>query len=242
MFDFLLRALRSPMDYYGIFKKNTLVFRECIDEGNGNFSFIFDFQAPIKWKAGQHGVFTLPDQNVSGKTWRAFSIASSAIENEIRIGTTIPPAPSDFKQKMLDLNPGETIDMHGPFGEFHLNNCGKHIVAIAGGIGITPLRAIMVELVNDLHPDVTLELIYAGKNNYFTYNDSCEEFNDHPNVSITYLDTPEEVNTAIDQPVNVYRNTATYCISGAPRMIGAIKKRLIKAGIKKIITDPFKGY
>jgi ferredoxin-NADP reductase len=242
MLDFLFRALSNPIDYYRILKKHTLIFRECIDEGNGSFSFIFSPQAPVMWKAGQHGVFFLPEKNVSGKTWRAFSIASSAVENQITIGTTIPPTPSDFKQKMLDLNPGETIDMHGPIGEFHLDNCGKRIVAIAGGIGITPLRAMMVEIMNDLHPDVHLELIYAGKNNYFTYNDSCIEFNKHPNISITFVNTPNEVNAAIDKAIDTYQNMATYCISGSPGMIGAIKKRLSEAGMQKILNDPFKGY
>jgi len=242
MLDFFLRALSSPFDYSGMLKKHTLVFRECIDEGNRNFSFIFDSQPIITWKAGQHGVFTLPGQNVSGKKWRAFSVASSAIENEVRIGTTIPPHPSDFKQKMLDLSPGETIDMRGPFGEFHLNNCGTQVVAIAGGIGITPLRAMMVELANNLHPDVSFELIYAGKDNYFAYHTACAEFNNHPNISITYVNTPDEVNTAVDTAVSTYQNAATYYISGAPGMISAIKKRLSKAGIKKIVNDPFKGY
>lgn len=242
MFDFILRAIAHPTDYYGIFKRHTLVFRELIDEGNGNYSFLFTSQTPITWKAGEHGVFTLPEKDISGKKWRAFSIASSAIENEIRIGTSIPPTPSDFKKKMLALQPRETIQMNGPFGEFHLENCQKHIVAIAGGIGITPLRAIMVELANDLHPDVTLELIYAGKDNYFTYHHTCQEFATHENISITYVNTPDEVNAAIDKAAQTHQNNASYCISGSPGMIGAIKKRLTSAGIKHIINDPFKGY
>lgn len=242
MFDFLLQFVCSPKDYIGILKKNTIIFRERVDEGNGNYSFIFDMPSPLRWKAGQHGVFTMPNQNVSGKKWRAFSVASSAIENEIRIGTSIPPTPSDFKQKMLSLKPNDTICMRGPFGEFYINKGKKHIVAIAGGIGITPLRAIMVEIANDLHPDVTLELIYAGKNNHFTYGESCAEFEKHPNVSITYVNTPEEVNSAIDHAVQTHKNAADYYISGSPGMIHAIKDRLTKAGIKKIVNDPFKGY
>jgi len=132
--------------------------------------------------------------------------------------------------------------MRGPFGEFHLNNTQKHVVAIAGGIGVTPLRAIMIEIANDLHPDVTIELIYAGKNGYFTYHDSCQDFCQHPNISITYVNTPEEVNAAIDTAVEKYKNTASYYISGSPGMIGAIKKRLRDAHIKRIVNDPFKGY
>ena len=143
---------------------------------------------------------------------------------------------------MFNLNPKDTIDMRGPFGEFHLNNSNMQVVAIAGGIGITPMRAMMVELTNDLHPGVSFELIYAGKDNYYAYHAACTEFNNHPNISITYVNTPDEVNQALDVAVNSHQNTATYYISGSPRMIDAIQKRLSKAGIKKIVHDPFKGY
>ena len=132
--------------------------------------------------------------------------------------------------------------MHGPFGEFHLDNTAKHIVSIAGGIGITPLRAIMVELANDLHPDVTFELIYAGKNDYFTYKKVCQEFSTHQNISIMYVNTPDEVNAAVDSAVKTHQNAATYYISGSPGMIGAVKKRLLESGVSNIINDPFKGY
>lgn len=242
MLNFIFRALSNPLDYVGILSKETLVFKQHIDEGSGYHSFLFSCQNPIRWKAGQHGIFTMPEQAVTGRKWRAFSIASSAVEKEIRVGTSIRDTPSDFKQKLLNLQRGDTIKMRGPFGEFHLHNTQKQIVAIVGGIGITPLRAILFELANDLHPDVSLELIYAGKDNYFTYKDACRQFGSHPNIAITFVNTPEEVNTAIDVATKKYQNQASYYISGSPGMIKAIKKSLQNAGIKKIINDPFKGY
>lgn len=230
-----------PFDYSGALNWRTLTFKERIDEGNDVHSFIFTPKAACTWNAGQHALFTLPRKNVKGKKWRAFSVASSAHEGTVRISTIIPPEPSDFKQKLRALTPGEKISMHGPFGEFHFGN-GQHIVGIAGGIGITPFRAMMYEITQGHQADVSLHLIYAGKNDFWAFKRECDEWNQHPYINLIYVQTPDQVNAEIDRSVTEFGNERSYFISGSPGMIGAIKGRLQAAGIKKIINDPFKGY
>lgn len=177
---------------------------------------------------------------MQGKKLRAFSIASSQHENEVKIATIISNTPSDFKQKLFALEPGEEILLNGPFGEFHVAP-GTTMVGIAGGIGITPFRAVAYEIVNG-HIDATLTLIYAGKNNYFAFKEEFDKFANHPNITVIYVNTPYEVNAEIKQVVSFLKNKATYYISGSPGMIGAIRKALTEQGVKKIINDPFKGY
>lgn len=242
MWDFLLNTLKHPSDYLGILKTNTLVFSHRIDEGNGYYSFIFKPTKPLTWKAGEHGVFTMPDKVINGKAWRAFSIASSATENEIKIGTNIPVEVSDFKAKLMALTAGDKIKMHGPFGEFHLHNKTQQVVGIAGGIGITPFRALMHEIANNQIPGVNLHLIFAGRDNYFTYEAEIRSFSEHPNISTVFINTPDEVNANIDSSVAEFGNNAEYFVSGSPGMIGAVKKTLKEKGIKQIYNDPFKGY
>lgn len=242
MWDFLFRALTHIPDYIGIVHSHELTLVEQKLEGNDVHSFIFSSAKPLTWKAGQHGIFTLPNQTISGKTWRAFSIASSPKEGHVMISTIVPETASDFKQKLVTLQPGDTITMRGPFGEFHTHNAPTQIVGIAGGIGITPLRAIAYEIANNFNQTNSLQLIYAGKNNYFTYLIDCEIFAQHPRINIVYVNTPDEVNTAIDSAVETHKQTALYYVSGSPGMIGAIRKRLQDAGIKQVINDPFKGY
>ncbi len=242
MLDFFLRALLHPIDYLGLLIKHRVSFIEHNDEGNGTHSFIFESKTPITWKAGQHSVFTFPNKKITGKKWRAFSIASSAAEKQIRITTTIPDKPSDFKQKLQELSLGDTIVMHGPFGEFHTHTNGKKIIGIAGGVGITPFRAIAYEIANNINTNSELELIYAGKNNYFAFKEEFDGFAAHPQITIHYVNTPDEVNAKIEDMVNRYANSAMYFISGSPGMIAAIKKHLRELGIISIINDPFKGY
>ncbi|MCA9361060.1 FAD-dependent oxidoreductase [Candidatus Kaiserbacteria bacterium] len=242
MLDLLGRALLSPIDYHHYLYRHKLSFKERINEGNGVFSFIFETDHSFTWLAGQHGVFRLPNESITGKSWRAFSVASSSYENVVKISTNILPKPSDFKAKLQNLNVGDLATINGPYGEFHTKQNDGQLIGIAGGIGITPFRAILYEIANNHLSGTSLELIYAGKNDYFTYKDELDRFADHPAIKIHYVNTPEEVNQQIDILTNHYKNTAKYFISGSPGMITAVKNTLKSKGIKRIINDPFKGY
>lgn len=213
-----------------------------VDEGKGTYSFIFTTKEPINWREGEHAVFTMPNHQVTGRTWRAFSIASSPNEGEIRIGTVILDEASDFKKKLKALRPGEQISMRGPFGEFHLTDQSHWVVGIAGGIGITPFRSILHSINSGSIKNVNIELIYAGRDNYFAYEEEMRAFAEHPNIEIVFVNTPDEVNAEIDARTARFGNDADYYISGSPGMIGAIRNRLQGQGIKKIFNDPFKGY
>lgn len=243
MLDFLLRAIKHPRDYCGIFKKHKLTFLAHTDEGGGVHSFTFlPDQRNLEWKAGQHGVFTFPNQKITGKSWRAFSIASSWHEGFIRITTSIPPEPSEFKQALLALQSGSVIHMHGPLGEFHASPTTSMIVGVAGGVGITPFKAIAHEIYNTYTTGVFLHLVYAGKADYFAFQSEFEQFDQHQNIMVHFVQTPDEVNQTLEKLVAEYGDTAEHFISGSPGMIGALRTKLAGLGIKKIINDPFKGY
>lgn len=165
MIDFSLRALRHPTDYLGVLKwhRVKLVRTEhCVEN---IYSFVFEKPPGLSWKAGQHGVCWFFDEHLEAGRWRAFSIASSAYENELRIATIIPETPSAFKQKLNALKPGQHIWLQGPFGEFHASE-KTQLVGIAGGIGITPFRALAYEVAHKHLPDVSLTLIYSAQNEY----------------------------------------------------------------------------
>jgi ferredoxin-NADP reductase len=239
MLELITRALLHPLDYIGFFRKRTLVLKEHIDEGNNIYSFVFTSDTPFTWKAGQHGVFSFPHKKVSGKTWRAFSIASAPYEKVVRIATVIKDEPSDFKRQLLALTPGETITLHGPFGEMYVRPHMKHIVGIAGGIGITPFRA----LIHALHEgslDTKLTLIYSAVGSHI-YKSKFDEILPHKNIRIIYTHTPQEVEHELSALTSQYKD-ATYFLSGSPGMITALRKALIRQSIKDIVNDTFKGY
>lgn len=241
MFDFLIRALTHPHDYITMFNKHVITLTQIIQESPTIYSFIFTHRKPLPWKAGQHGVFYFPHTKIVGKTWRPFSIASSSHEGVIRISTIITNTPSDFKRQLQLLTLGDTLMMNGPFGEFHTSKETHQIVGIAGGIGITPFRAILTAISLGIITDTKITLIYSAVDMY-TFKEEIDTLAKHPSIEVIYTNTPEEVNGALDAQVALHHNSAHYFISGSPRMISAIKKSLKEKGVKKIVNDPFKGY
>lgn len=241
MLDVITRALRHPLDYFPVVNRRKLVFKERIQESEEIYSFIFVPAHRLTWKAGQHGIFLFPQSPWKGRFWRAFSIASSSQEGVIRISTIIKKEHSEFKERLLQLQRGDTLIMHGPFGEFHAANHISRIIGIAGGIGITPFRALVKDIVNGVIPHTTLTLIYSAIGPY-TFKEELDTLAQHPSVEIIYTQTPEEVNAALDAQIAMHGNSASYFISGSPGMIKALRTSCKSKGIRHIVNDPFRGY
>jgi len=241
MLDVIIRALRDPLDYIPVLNRRTLILREVIKESDEVYSFIFAPKKPCVWKSGQHGIFLFPHTKIEGKWWRAFSIASSSHEQVIRVSTIIKSEPSDFKKHLRTLNVGNTLTMHGPFGEFHTSKKISQIVGIAGGIGITPFRAILKDIALGVILDTPLTLIYSSETGY-TFKEELDQLAKHPSIEIIYTETPEEVNAALNEQIAKHGNSASYFISGSPGMIKALRKSLKGKEIRHIVNDSFKGY
>ncbi len=241
MWDVIARAFKHPFDYLPVILRRRIVLAEIRQETETVHSFIFKPKGAMRWKAGQHGIFLFPHAKITGKKWRAFSIASSSHEGEIRISTIIKEPVSDFKKHLLALKPGDELIMHGPFGEFRVSPHICRIVGIAGGIGITPFRALMKDISLGVIAATQLTLIYSSIDPY-VFKEEIDKFALHPSIKVIYTHTPEEVNAALDEQVEQYANSASYFISGSPGMIQAIRKTLKGKRIRHIVNDSFKGY
>jgi NAD(P)H-flavin reductase len=240
MFDLLTRAFFHPFDYIGVVRCRTLFLISHTESDDNIHTFVFKPTKPLTWRAGQHAIFTLPEANVNGKTWRPFSVASSAHEGVIQISTVIPSEASDFKKKLLRLRHDDPIRMYGPFGEFHASRKKQHIVGIAGGIGITPFRALAYEISRRHLLNTRLTLIYSAREAH-TYR---HEFSTWQNnyLRVMYVHTKEDVEHALKTQYDLHGNRADYYVSGSPAMITSISAYAQTLGISKIVSDPFKGY
>ena len=107
------------------------------------------WQKPSNWtyRAGQFIDITLhepPETDAEGDT-RGFSISSAPCEDVIQITTRLRD--TAFKRSLQRLPLGTTMKLEGPFGDFQLHHAQRPAVLLAGGIGITPFRSILVEAI-----------------------------------------------------------------------------------------------
>jgi ferredoxin-NADP reductase len=111
-------------------------------------TFAFQFPKPRDWtfQPGQYTELTLTsvkETDAKGNV-RPFSIASAPHEERIMIATRVRD--SAFKRGLAELPLGTTIEFKEPSGNFVLHrNPKRAAVILAGGIGVTPFRSIVVD-------------------------------------------------------------------------------------------------
>jgi len=115
----------------------------------GCFDFVFRPDRPLAFRPGQYLDWTM---NVRGSddrgNRRPFTIASAPSEQDVRIGVKFYPGASAFKHSLKSLKPGDVVYGSHLAGTFTLpRNPDAKLTFIAGGIGVTPFRSMLAELV-----------------------------------------------------------------------------------------------
>lgn len=220
-------------------KKYFLTLRGTKKVGEDYYIFDFDMPKNIQYVEGQYGVFMHVDKTIDGRKVRAFSVASSLNEDCFKIATKIVESPSDFKAKMLELKPGDQMTFDGPMGSFTLEK-EYHVVLIAGGIGITPIRSI-VKQIEEIKLHKAVELVYAEPREIYPFNDDFESLSF---LDVHYVSTVENTKIAVADATKKYLNSAYYYISGSPSFVNGITEQIKEYGIdaSHIKFDRFNGY
>ena len=230
-------------DMLSIFKKRELLFIESYKESDGVYTFLFEKEKDLTWKAGQHGLFTITHKKIKNPT-RPFTLAFAPTENMVKITMKINDNPSDFKKAMLELKQGMKVSMSGPVGGFYLKENSPTIL-IAGGIGITPLRSIVKQIETEGNgTEKPIHLLYLESNKSYIYKDELDGIANNTSLSVTYLDSRNDLHEEIDRSISLYKNDGKYFIAGPKSMVDSISSYLQKNGISKrnIKKDSFFGY
>ena len=228
--------------------KRVLKLKEKKKIGTDIYDFIFETDKKMKFQPGQYLEWTLGHKNPDLRgNRRYFTIASSPTENDIRLGIKFYEPASTFKKRMLSMEPGDRIMAGQLAGDFTLPNDTKEKLAfIAGGIGITPFRSMVKDMVDRNEKRDTI-LFYSARNaDEITYRDVLDEAAQKINMRTIYTLTDSQnrlTAEAIEKEIPDYKER-TFYISGTHAMTNAFEESLSKLGIPRtqIKVDFFPGF
>lgn len=207
-------------------------------------TFIFQPDQPVNWQAGQYLVYTLPHPSPDQRgVKRFFTIAAPPQEGDPRITTRITEPVSSFKTALNSMPIGGTIEATGPMGNFTLAEPAEQYIFIAGGIGITPFRAILLDL-DQRDKQLPITLLYANRDQNIVFKDEFDELAQrHLEFNLNYVIDPQKIDAAIIQNVSGWQQ-AQYYISGPEPMVKAIEQLLTGLGVSgdQMKRDYFPGY
>ncbi len=234
-----------------------LVLIDKKQETSDVISLFFQPETKFEYQAGQYLKYTLNHQNPDNRgVNRYFTIASAPQEPYLAITTRLTADKgSSFKHNLVSLEPGSTIEAEGPKGDFTYQDPNQSVVWIAGGIGITPFRAMIMDMsFKKIDPNITL--IYANKTEEIVFKDMFGHYlNTHNNFKAIYVvenpsqswkgQTGKISSDLIKKFVpNFNQDPPMFYVSGPEPMVESIGELLKSLGVpkEKFKQDFFPGY
>ena len=219
---------------------------EKINETEDVISFIFKPLESLEWKAGQFVYYKIPHENPDNRgIIRHFTIASAPHEKYIRLTTRFfSEGGSSFKKALNSLEIGSQVDTFEIEGSFTVDDHKTKYVFIAGGIGITPFRSILLDLSNK-GKIKDIILFYGSRDENIVFeNDFNEIALKNPAFKIHNVISPDRIDIDIlrEKVPDLFERKCY--ISGPMVMIKSVEECLIELGISSdmIKTDYFSGY
>ena len=222
----------------------------------GCYDYVFGSNHHVSFAAGQYLDWTMnvraPDDRGNR---RSFTIASAPSENKVRLGVKFYPGASAYKQSMLAMKPGDVVYGSQLAGEFTLpKNTDEKLAFLAGGIGVTPFRSMIQEMV--LTGDRRDAVLFYGNNksDEIAYADVFDKAESELGLRTIYaVAQGAPVNTnmhhgyidadLITRELPDYKER-TFYISGPRAMVTRFEKVLKELGVghRRIKTDFFPGF
>ena len=229
-----------------VLTKTRLTLEHRHQETQDTVSFRFTSDEITTWKAGQHLHFTLEHRRSDARgDSRTFSIASAPFEGFIQLTTRfVAKDCSSFKKALRDMMVGESIDADGLEGDFVVDDPARRLIFVAGGIGITPYRAILLELDHKGLP-IDVDLLYANRDADYPFKDELEALaRRHQGLRLHYFTAPRRIDEPAIRSIVSDLSRPTFYLSGPEPMVEALDALLKRAAVApaRIKTDYFPGY
>jgi ferredoxin-NADP reductase len=236
--------------------KTALIGRELV--ADRTMSFRFERPADWSYRAGQSVDMTLlnPPETDDEGNLRPFTISAAPSEHILQITTRLRD--TAFKRVLQKMPIGTEVKVEGPFGDFRLHRAARPAVLLAGGIGITPFRSMLVEATTTGTLPYRVFLFHA--NRYPADAAFADEMHSLAlrDSNLSYVPTM----TAHDLPAGVWqrerghidgemirRHAASegnpiYYIAGPIGMVKGLRAMLLESGVDEddVRSEEFTGY
>lgn len=224
-----------------------LILIEKKPEAENVISFVFKSGEHLNWKAGQFMRYKIDDSSSPENMSRFFSISAAPFEGNLMLTTKfMPGGGSMFKKDLAKMEIGQIIEASGPNGDFVIDNLNQEFVFIAGGIGITPFRSMILQMDYDRQP-INVTLLYANRTEDIVFKEELEAIaKRNPGFKIHYFIS--EGDRKIDEKAiksTVFSlQSSVFYISGPQGMVRVMESLVSSLGVhdEKIIHDYFPGY
>src|ERR1051325_9660830 len=215
----------------------------------GTMAFHFEKPDRFAYKAGQFADYTLinpPETDAEGNT-RGFSLASAPYEDYLMSATRMRD--TAFKRVLKTMPLGTELTLDAPYGSFTLhNNAAIPAVFVTGGIGVTPVRSIVLQAIHDqvAHRIIVIDSNKRPEDTAFL-NDLNKPHDENPHYTFvgtmtgmgkSQLEWHEEtghVTQAILARHIVDLTIPIYYIAGRRGMVAALLRTLMEPGVTTTI-------
>ena len=161
-----------------------------------------------------------------------YSLSASPTDDSLRITVK---ALGDSSSTLANLVPGTLVFVEGPYGIFKASSArrGRQIVLIGGGVGITPLRAIMEEFPSNTKIDI---LYRASSESELVLRKELDEIASKVGAKVHYLVGSRSTHTmSYEYLKEILPNfqDAEVFVCGPEGLVSAVKAATKRAGIPK---------